>query len=437
MDNDGDGFGDNDETLDACEVREGYVAIGNDCDDSNADVFPSAPESSDEVDNDCNELIDDNVGSIYYLDQDMDGFGQDAETFLFCSDTEGFSSVAGDCNDFNELVYPGAPELCDEIDNDCNEVVDDGGLYIFYADVDEDGYGDAGDFVESCSIPEGYVFNSDDCDDAASNISPSAEEICNGIDDNCDTVIDDGVQILYYADTDADGFGDANNTTYNCSEPTGYTTNDLDCDDGNVAVNPDAAEVCNGLDENCNGVVDEDVETAYYFDGDSDGWGDSSTMTLSCSAPSQHVLQNGDCNDADPEIYPSNQEICDGIDNNCNALVDEGVESTFYFDDDGDGYGDSNTTVMGCTAPTDYTSVMGDCDDSSVDIYPGASLGCDGVDYDCDGVIDNDADGDGYSDVACGGLDCDDSDATAYDVCIDGTSCIDILTQGGSTGDGM
>ena len=437
LDNDGDGFGDDAETIDSCDVREGYVAIGNDCDDSNADVFPSAPELCDEVDNDCNDLIDDNVGSIYYLDQDMDGFGQDAETFLFCSDTEGFSSVAGDCNDFNELVFPGAPELCDEIDNDCNEVVDDGGLYIFYADVDEDGYGDAGDFVESCSIPEGYVFNSDDCDDAASNISPSAEEVCNGIDDNCDTVIDDGVQILYYADTDADGFGDANNTTYNCSEPTGYTTNDLDCDDGNVAVNPDAAEVCNGLDENCNGVVDEDVETAYYFDGDSDGWGDSSTMTLSCSAPSQHVLQNGDCNDADPEIYPSNQEICDSIDNNCNALVDEGVESTFYFDDDGDGYGDSNTTVMGCTAPTDFTSVMGDCDDSSVDIYPGASLGSDGVDYDCDGVIDNDADGDGYSDVSCGGLDCDDSDSTAYDVCIDGTSCIDILTQGGSTGDGM
>ena len=61
--------------------------------------------------------------------------------------------------------------------------------------------------------------------------------------------------------------------------------------------------------------------------------------------------------------------------------MDEGVESTFYFDDDGDGYGDSNTTVMGCTAPTDYTSVMGDCDDSSVDVY-GVFLGCDGVDYD-------------------------------------------------------
>ena len=131
-------------------------------------------------------------------------------------------------------------------------------------------------------------------------------------------------KILYYADTDGDGFGDANNTTYNCSEPTGYTTNDLDCDDGNGAVNPNAAEVCNGLDENCNGVVDEDVETAYYYDGDADGWGDSSTMTLSCNAPVQYVLQNGDCNDADPDIYPSNQEVCDSIDNNCNAMVDEG-----------------------------------------------------------------------------------------------------------------
>ena len=77
MDDDGDGFGDDAETIDSCDVREGYVAIGNDCDDSNADVFPSAPEVCDEVDNDCNELIDDNVGSIYYLDQDMDGFGQD------------------------------------------------------------------------------------------------------------------------------------------------------------------------------------------------------------------------------------------------------------------------------------------------------------------------------------------------------------------------
>ena len=129
------------------------------------------------------------------------------------------------------------------------------------------------------------MFNSEDCDDAASNINPSAEEICNGIDDNCDTVIDDGVEILYYADTDGDGFGDANNTTYNCSEPAGYTINDLDCDDGNGAVNPNAAEVCNGLDENCNGVVDENVETAYYYDGDADGWGDSSTMTLIAMHP--------------------------------------------------------------------------------------------------------------------------------------------------------
>ena len=437
LDADQDGFGNNAETIESCDVRDGYVAIGNDCDDGNADVFPSAPEVCDEVDNDCNELVDDNVGSIYYLDQDMDGFGLDSETFLLCSDTEGFASTAGDCNDFNDQVYPGAPELCDELDNDCNEVVDDGGLYTFYADADEDGYGDAGDFVESCSIPEGYVFNSDDCDDAASNINPSAEEVCNGIDDNCDTVIDDGVEILYYADTDADGFGNASNTTYNCSEPTGYTTNDLDCDDGNGAVNPNAAEVCNGLDENCNGVIDEGVETAYYYDGDADGWGDSSTMILSCNAPAQHVLQNGDCDDVDPDIYPSNQEVCDSIDNNCNAMVDEGVESTFYFDDDGDGYGDSNTSIMGCTVPTDYTSALGDCDDTNVDIYPGASLGCDGVDYDCDGIIDNDADGDGYSDVTCGGLDCDDDDVTVYDVCIDGTSCIDILTQGGSTGDGM
>ena len=112
--------------------------------------------------------------------------------------------------------------------------------YIFYADVDEDGYGDAGDFVESCFIPEGYVFNSDDCDDAASNISPSAEEICNGIDDNCDTVIDDGVEYSITQTPMAMALEMRTIRPTIVVNPLGYTTNDLDCDDGNGAVNPDS-----------------------------------------------------------------------------------------------------------------------------------------------------------------------------------------------------
>ena len=128
----------------------------------------------------------------------------------------------------------------------------------WYADTDGDGYG-GGTAVLSCIQPAGYVASSGDCDDADADVSPVQSEICNGIDDNCDGIIDndpiDG--LIYYADTDGDGFGNAAITQVACSQPSGYVSVAGDCNDADASVYPGATDVCNGLDDNCNTIIDD------------------------------------------------------------------------------------------------------------------------------------------------------------------------------------
>ena len=145
-----------------------------------------------------------------------------------------------------------------------------------------------------------------------------------------------------------------------------------------------------------------------------------------------------DCNDARPEAYTNAIEICDGIDNDCNGQADEGVLLDWYLDLDGDGYGSNAFVLQACNAPSsDYVADGGDCDEGNTNYYPGAVEGCVDIDQNCDGVIDNDADLDGYSAYACGGSDCDDADSAIFpdvnDVCPLGTDCLDILQQGYTT----
>ncbi|MFA5994848.1 MAG: putative metal-binding motif-containing protein [Patescibacteria group bacterium] len=118
--------------------------------------------------------------------------------------------------------------------------------------------------------------------------------------------------------------------------------------------------------------------------------------------------QSGDCNDASAAVYPGATETCDGMDNNCDSQVDEGVQTTYYLDYDGDGYGNHNASQVACAQPTGYVTDNTDCQDHSSWVYPGAQEICDGLDGDCDGIVDDlpDADGDGYG--SCDG-DCDDA----------------------------
>ena len=120
---------------------------------------------------------------------------------------------------------------------------------------------------------------------------------------------------------------------------------DEDCDDNNSLVSPGAEELCDGFDNNCDGQIDEGVLTAFYVDSDSDGFGNPSIVVEACETPDGFVTNGSDCDDSNELSYPSANEICDGLDNNCDDEVDEGLNSIFYVDVDGDGFGDPNTEV--------------------------------------------------------------------------------------------
>ena len=197
----------------------------------------------------------------------------------------------------------------------------------------------------------------EDCDDADPEANPGRGEACDGKDNDCDGVIDEGF------DEDGDGF-----LTCGASP---------DCNDSDPATYPGAPELCNGLDEDCDGIADNGAT------GNDDADGDG---VSAC---------DGDCDDNDPEVYPGATDVCDGKDNDCDGLLAD-VEQ----DLDGDG-------SVGCPGV--------DCDDSDPAVYPGAPEVCDGDDEDCDGAIDEDfdADGDGFS-TCIEPLDCDDGSAVTY-----------------------
>ncbi len=278
--------------------------------------------------------------------------------------------------------------------------------------------------------------------------SPIGIEVCDGADNDCDGTIDNDDAIdasPWYADTDADGFGDAATVVSACSAPSGHVSDDTDCDDTNPAINTAGTEVCDGADNNCDGSVDEDSAadaSTWYLDYDSDGYGGAAVTTTACAAPAFHVAGSTDCDDTNASIHPDALEECDGLDNDCDTLVDDDDPSVafaplWYADTDGDGYGDANTNTPACDAPTGFVADTTDCDDTTSSTNPGAVETCDGVDNNCDVLVDNDAidtatwyldyDQDGYggdqvTTVACSPPsfyvattgDCDDTNAAAW-----------------------
>ena len=173
-------------------------------------------------------------------------------------DGDGSTLAEGDCNDADPRISPESPEVCDGLDNDCDYATDeDGGGINRCIDQDGDGHGDVSTSQHACLIPAEGVATCDDCDDTSPTIYPSAEERCDEIDNNCDSVVDDDASVdagTWYRDDDGDGYGEEDRTTRSCLMPDGYAEYPGDCDDGAPVVNPGMLEACNnGLDDNCDG----------------------------------------------------------------------------------------------------------------------------------------------------------------------------------------
>ncbi|MEO6166154.1 MAG: MopE-related protein [Chitinophagales bacterium] len=556
-----------------------------DCNDANPAVHPNAVEVCNTIDDDCDTQTDEGVKTIFYADADNDNYGNAAVATLACSPPAGYTSSNTDCNDGNNAIYPGAPEKCNAIDDDCDNLFDEGALATFYADADHDSYGNKKVSVVTCPAPVGYVADATDCNDAAFSIHPNATEVCNLIDDDCDAAIDDGVQLTFYADNDNDTFGNPDQYILACTVPSGYVSNNADCNDAAAAIQPNALEICNGIDDNCNGAQDESVQIYHYVDNTSgipfsivanaagtnltvvngatsssvcptgfstknypvvtefdsllaavqfsvlanNGYeigasAISANLRSSSSGPSlvrfAYSIDNGatwtdegvnhtvirdacgvtnlniwdfddfttaqtlifrvygfnafatsgilqlldvnfngticpladddgdgynssiDCDDNSASIHPGALELCNGVDDNCNVEIDEGAKILFYADEDNDSYGNVAISILACNASTGFVADNSDCNDGNAAIHPNATEICNGVDENCNSQIDDgakttfyaDADADTYGNpnvttLACtlpagyvsNNADCNDANAaikpTATEVC--------------------
>ncbi|MEE2829800.1 MAG: MopE-related protein [Myxococcota bacterium] len=353
------------------------------------------------------------------------------------NDGDGFSPNEGDCDDEFELIYPGAPESCNGLDDDCDAQIDED------FDSDSDGYLD----LSLCA-------DGTDCDDTDALISPDATEVCDGLDNDCNGTPDDGLKVRQWCeDNDGDGFGSATSIDI-CDEqaPIGYVEckSEVDCDDSAGTVFPGATEICDQLDNDCNGLVDEDPsldadgdgypwcqecddtapwmnpgleEVCDAFDNDCDGvvapseTDDDGDGWVECSpwVPNGAfgIFGGEDCDDGAGGVYPGAAEICDGINQDCDELIDED------FDLDSDGHFDE----LNANCVATYVQLDLDCDESAYTVYYGAPEVCDDTDNDCDGLEDDDdpdyagddGDNDGEIGEPCGGPDCNDGDPLIYD----------------------
>jgi len=583
QDSDGDGYGNLAVTLQNCGQPVGYVANSTDCNDAAAAVNPGAVEVYNGIDDNCNNTVDEGFTPVnYYLDNDGDGVGGSTFVVNVTSPGPNYTLTTGDCNDNNPNIFPGNTEICDNLDNDCDLLVDEGLTFVsYYQDLDGDSYGNASVTLSTCTPPIGYVLNSTDCQDNAATINPAAFDIPgNGIDEDCsgldapivaaqlglyeftqasacpvlantvtaqptnasfsiytnqggtctaaanvfnnntwstgsavnlnnynqfsvqadscfglsltkltfthkvsnvntipvwhlrsnvdnyaadiasdsitsniilfDTVLlgpafstlnqvtfrfyitgisttgatwrNDNVGLwgfintvqpqTFYQDSDGDGFGNANNPLLSCTLPLGYTSNSTDCNDNNALINPlttwfvdadldgfgnpnNSVTSCiqppgtsiNGLDcDDSNAQLN--LVVMYYVDADTDGFGDDATGVEQCAQPANTVTIGGDCDDADSTVYPGAMELCDGIDNNCNTSIDEGLPITTYYEDlDGDSFGSSVAIITCEILGNGFVLISGDCDDNNPNAYPGAIDVLDnGIDENCDGV---------------------------------------------------
>ncbi len=482
-DADGDGFGDPAAPQQACARPLAHVAGGDDCDDADAGNFPGNAEVCDDRDNDCDGVVDPpDKAPVWYSDADGDGFGDPAHAQQTCDAPDGYVTSGGDCDDTDPGNFPGNVEVCDERDNDCDGLADNGGdpLPLPPASaswpLDEgagtaarDGSGNANDgaFAGAPAWIAGLRGNALQFGAGSYVVVP----------DHPTLDLQDGITLMAWV------------------RPSGVTTADLVkkarqgaidgyelslSSTGRAFVRFNEVSAGNTYRVNSSGSYPTDGATwmhlAATFDGSAIALYVDGVLDASLPAPGLVIATNnlGIGIGAQPDGARALQGAMDEVRIFSAALsaaeiavAVAGSPATWYPDADGDGFGDPSGRLGACARPPGYVQDGTDCNDDDPGESPGSPEVCDGIDNDCDGLVDDadpdaasptwhrDADGDGFGDptapvVACfapadhvaDAADCDDLHADSFpggtEVCDDrDNDCDGLVDEIDADGDGL
>ena len=332
--------------VDADLDNDGFTDL-EDCDDNNAAINPAADEICDGIDNNCNVDIDEGLLNIYFADVDLDGYGDPFNSMEMCELTQGFTVDNSDCDDGNSSIFPGGTEVCNDLDDNCNDLVDDGlEFFNVYQDNDGDGYGSE-ITASTCEMLNGYALNAGDCDDANAFAFPTAVEVCgNGVDDDC-VAGDAPCDILGCTDPMANNYnpeatvddGSCVTSILGCTDPAALNYNpDATDDDGScipvVEGCTDATafnynQEANTDDGSCIPVVEGCTDaTAFNYNQEANTDDGSCIAVVYGCIDSTACNFNLDANTDDGSCVLPQTELCNGLDDNCNGQVDEGLQVT-------------------------------------------------------------------------------------------------------------
>lgn len=351
-DSDSDGYGSTTVILTRCDGPAGYINTSGDCNDSNISINPAGTEVCDSAnaDEDCDGGADDadpnlpdSAKTAFTTDGDGDGYGVTGTEIYACDTGNGAAAFNGDCDDNNTHINPGMPEICDASDTDenCNGTADNAdatvtGRLTWYTDADHDNYGGTSSGLTTCDAPANTISTGGDCNDADVAINPAALERCDAsnVDEDCDGLADDNDTspsgtTPFYQDSDNDGYGNSATQSYRCDAGSGRVANGSDCDDTNLSISPGNAEVCDSIDNDCDGLTDDadpvvSGAPSWYVDSDGDGFGADNTVVHACIQPGNTTASGNDCDESNTAINPSATETCgNGVDEDCSDRIDD------------------------------------------------------------------------------------------------------------------